>query len=415
MGIFPKEQLGASSRRQVLGTALTTAASLAIPRWGRAQPAAKPIRIGVLNDQTSVYSAPGGPGSVVAARLAVQDVRGRILGRPVEILVGDHQNKPDVGAAIAREWLDSGVIAIADGGSSAVALAVQSLTRERKRLFLITGSTTTDLTGSACSPTGMQWMTDTYASANASIRAYLTQRPGTKRWFSLVADYTFGTDLDRYASAEISASGGTVVGRARFPLGTTDFGSVLLSAQASGAEAIAIGAGGADAVNAVKQAREFGLLSSMGVVVHTFYPTDLLALGPETAEGMIWVTSFYWDRDEASRQWTKRFLSSSNVIPTRIHAGTYSAVLNCLRAVEATDSDDGPTVAAKMKGTPLVDELFQGEHIRDDGRVMLPLFAMRSKGPKEIRYNNDIAEIVGTIPAEQAYRPVREGSCAFVK
>lgn len=411
------------TRRQVLTEALTGAlGAAAVTALGtglngaRAQPAPggqAPIRIGVISDQSGPYSAPGGPGSVAGARLAAEDFAGKVLGRPVEILIGDHQNKPDVGIGIVRRWLDvDGVSAVADGGSSAVGLAIQELTRERKKLFLITGSTSSDLTGKACSPTGMQWQTDTYCTATAAVRGQASQN--RKTWFFLTADYTFGYDLERYATAEIERTGGKVVGRSHFPLGTPDFSSVLLGAQSSGADVIALGASGSDAINAVKQAQEFGIIGKQAMVNLALYISDVEGLGHEASQGLGWITSFYWDRNDASRAWTKRFMALRNQLPTRLHAGTYSAVLHYLKAIETAGTEDGPTVAAKMRATPLQDSLFSGARIREDGRVMLPLFLMQNKKLADVKGPNDYASVVATVAPEQAYRPLSEGGCPYI-
>ncbi len=399
--------------RRTLAAAAGATLLAAGTRRARAQ--GKPIRIGVISDQSGPYSAPGGPGSVVGARLGAEDFGNTVLGRPVEILIGDHQNKPDIGVSIAKKWLDSeGVDMITDGGSSAVALAIQDLTRERKKLFLITGSTSNEFTGKQCSPTGFQWQTDTYSTASAAVRAQISQ--GRKTFYFMTADYTFGYDLENYATAGIKAAGGTVVGSTRFPLGTPDFSSALLQAQSSGAEVIALGASGSDAVNAIKQAQEFGIMPHQAITDLALYISDIEGMGRDAAQGLSWVTSFYWDRNDASRTWTKRFEAlRSSQLPTRLHAGTYSAVFNYLTAMKATGSDDGMTIAHQMRATPLQDSLFPGATIREDGRVMLDQYLMRNKTAKEATGPRDYATVIATVPAAQAYRTMAEGGCPLVQ
>ncbi len=406
------ETTGSPRRRHVLARmGAATVAGLAGARPGRAQ--AAPLRIGVISDQSGPYRGTGGPGSVAGARLAVSDFGGSVLGRPIEILVGDHQNKPDVGAAIVRRWLDAErVDAITDGGSSAVAIAIQELTRERKRLFLITGSTSSVFTGAQCSPTGFQWMTDTYSTATSAARAQLER--GRKTFFHLTVDYTYGHDLDRFATASIEAGGGRVLGRTRFPLGTADFSSELLQARSSKADVVVFNGSGTDAVNALKQAQEFGMMREQVFTMTSLIISDLEGMGLEVAQGLTWATSFYWDRNAACRAWTARFLQLHKQTPTRLHAGTYSAVLHYLGAVKAANTDAGPEVAARIQATKLQDALFEGAAIRWDGRVMLDQYLMRTKAPGESRGPMDYAEIVGTIPAEQAYRPISEGGCPFL-
>ncbi len=393
-----------------VGAALAT--TFGATRGARAQ--GGPIRIGVISDQAGPYRGTGGPGSVAGARLAVRDFGGTVLGRPIEVLVGDHQNKPDIGVGIVRQWLDAdGVHAVADGGSSAVGIAIQELTRARNRLFLITGSTSTLFTGAQCSPTGFQWMTDTYSTASAAVRAELDR--GRKTFFQMTVDYAYGHDLDQYSTATIEAGGGKVVGRTTFPLGTADFSSALLIAQSSQAEVVIFNGSGTDVTNAMKQAQEFGMTQKQTFTLTSLIISDLEGMGLETAQGITWTTSFYWDRNEACRQWTARFLELHKQTPTRLHAGTYSAVLHYLEALKAANTDAGPAVAARMRAAPVTDALFNGAAIREDGRVMLDQYLMRVKSPKESKGPRDLAAVVTTIPAAQAYRPMSEGGCPYVQ
>lgn len=383
-------------------------------RSGGARAQAGPIRIGVISDQAGPYRGTGGPGSVAGARLAVRDFGGAVLGRPVEVLVGDHQNKPDIGVAIVRQWLDSdGVHAVTDGGSSAVGIAIQELTRARNRLFLITGSTSTVFTGAQCSPTGFQWMTDTYSTASAAVGAELDR--GHKTFFQMTVDYAYGHDLDKYSTATIEARGGKVLGRTTFPLGTADFSSALLIAQSSQAEVVIFNGSGTDVTNAMKQAQEFGMTGKQTFTLTSLIISDLEGMGLATAQGITWTTSFYWDRNDACRRWTARFLELHGQTPTRLHAGTYSAVSHYLGAMRDAKTDDGPTVAARMRATPLTDTLFGGATIREDGRVMLDQYLMRVKSPGESQGPRDLAAILATIPAARAYRPMSEGGCPYLK
>jgi len=406
------------SRRQALASALgggvTLSLGQAVFKPARAQDV-QPFRIGVINDQSGPYSALGGPGSVVAAKLAAEEMGGKVLGRPIEVLVGDHMNNPDTGAAIVRGWLDHGVSAVADGGSSAVGVAIQTLTRERNRMFLNSGSTTSELTGKLCSPNAVQWIPDTYSIASGSVQAYMSANPSVKKWFTIVVDYTAGHDMERTAASVVQRNGGQVVGSARFPLGTADFASVLLQAQGAEAQAIALGTAGSDAINAIKQFREFGLDNTVALISMFTVITDVEALGHETAAGLIWLTNFYWDRDDASRTWTNRFRALRNQAPTRMHASTYGATLHYLRAVQVVGSDDGAAVGQRMRATPASDPLFNGSRIREDGRVLAPLFLMRDKLPTQVRGPNDWAEVIVTLSPDQAYRPLSEGGCPLIK
>ncbi len=392
-------------------TVLAGAGALLAARAARAADAA-PIRIGVINDQAGPYRDIGGPGSVAGARLAVTDLGGSVLGRPVEVLVGDHQNKPDVGIGIVREWFDArGVQAVADGGSSAVAVAVQRLARERGRVFLNTGATSTLFTGAECSPTGFQWMIDTYSTASAAVSAELDG--GHTTFFQMTVDYAYGHDLDKYSSDTIEARGGKVLGRTTFPLGTADFSAALLLARTSGAQVVVFNGSGTDVTNCMKQAQEFGMTGSQSFVLTSLIVTDIEAMGLRTAGGIRWTTSFYWDRNDASRAWTARFKALQPITPTRLHAGTYSAVFHYLSCMRDAGTDDGRAVAARMHATPLADTLFGGATIRADGRVMLDQYLMRVKTPAESRGPPDDAAVISTIPAGQAYRPI--GGCPFLK
>jgi branched-chain amino acid transport system substrate-binding protein len=395
---------------------ILAAALLCVGHTGAADAQSSPevIKIGMLGDESGPYADVGGPGSVAAAQMAVADFGGSVLGKRIEILVADDQNNPDIGSAIARRWYDSeGVVAIADGAPSSVGMAVQGLAHERKRIFLITGSTTSDLTDKACSPTGMQFVTDTYSISVGTART-LVQR-GAKRWYFLIADYNFGYALQRDATAVVQEMGGTVIGSVRSPLGTADFSSYLLQAQSSGADVLAFGVAGADLINAVKQAHEFGVARN-GLTLAALQLTiaDVEGIGLDSAQGLTSVTPFYWDMNDATRAWTKRFLQKRNQIPTRLHAATYSAVMHYLRAVQAVGTTDAEAVAAKMRAMPVDDPIFPGARVREDGRVMMDFFLFQVKSPAESKYPHDDYKILSRIPAEQVFRPLDRSQCPYV-
>ncbi|MDH5286981.1 MAG: ABC transporter substrate-binding protein [Betaproteobacteria bacterium] len=374
------------------------------------------VKIGVLTDMSSLYADATGTGSALAARLAVEDFAPERRGLKVQVVEADHLNKPDVGAAIARRWYDvEQVDAIADVPNSAVAFAVHQLTRERGKALLISGAASSDLTGKACSPNTVHWTYDTWMLASGTGSAVV--RTGGDSWFFLTADYAFGHALERDTEAVVARSGGKVLGRARHPLNTQDFGSFLLLAQASRAKVIGLANAGGDTTNAIKQAAEFGIVKGgqrlAGLLVGI---TDVHALGLPTAQGLTFVEAFYWDRDERTRAFARRFAERNRGIhPTMIHAGVYSAVLHYLKAVEALGSDDGTRVVAKMKELPTDDPLFGRGTIRADGRKLHPVYLVEAKAPSESRAPWDYYHVRATIPAEQAFRPLAEGGCPLVR
>jgi branched-chain amino acid transport system substrate-binding protein len=374
------------------------------------------VKIGVLTDMSSLYADATGTGSALAARLAVEDFAPERRGLKVQVVEADHLNKPDVGAASARRWYDvEQVDAIADVPNSAVAFAVHQLTRERGKALLISGAASSDLTGKACSPNTVHWTYDTWMLASGTGSAVV--RTGGDSWFFLTADYAFGHALERDTEAVVARSGGKVLGRARHPLNTQDFGSFLLLAQASRAKVIGLANAGGDTTNAIKQAAEFGIVKGgqrlAGLLVGI---TDVHALGLPTAQGLTFVEAFYWDRDERTRAFARRFAERNRGIhPTMIHAGVYSAVLHYLKAVEALGSDDGTRVVAKMKELPTDDPLFGRGTIRADGRKLHPVYLVEAKAPSESRAPWDYYHVRATIPAEQAFRPLAEGGCPLVR
>ncbi|WP_456648067.1 MULTISPECIES: ABC transporter substrate-binding protein [unclassified Bradyrhizobium] len=402
-------RLARSGALKSLGQALTfvTVATSAVAQNG-------PIRLGVLTDMSSLYADNGGQGSVVAAQMAVDDFNGKVLGRPVELVAGDHQNKADIGSAIARRWLESdNVEAILDVPNSAVALAVQGITRDKKKVFLATGAATSRLTGDECSPTGIHWTYDTYALAQGTTRAI--SRLGAKSWFFLSADYSLGAQLEADSRKVIDATGGKVLGAVKHPINTPDFSSFLLQAQASRADVIALADSGGDFINAVKQAGEFGVTRGQKLAGLIVFIADIHSLGLQSAQGLMLTSAFYWDLNDETRAWSKRFIDKARKVPTMIHAGTYGAVMHYLKAVEAAGTLDGPTVAAKMRELPVNDVMTRNGRIRPDGRLVRDVYLFRVKSPEESKYPFDYYQLLATIPGEEAFRPMEDGGCSFVK
>ena len=374
------------------------------------------IKIGVLNDQSSLYADLAGQGSVVAARMAVEDFGAEKKGMKVEIVSADHQNKPDVGSSIARQWLDvDKVDVIVDVPNSGVALALNQIVRDKGKALLVSGAATADLTGKACSPNTIHWTYDTWALANGTGNAIV--KTGGDTWFFLTADYAFGHALERDTEAVVTKAGGKVLGKVRHPLNTQDFSSFLLQAQASKAKIIGLANAGGDTTNAIKQAAEFGLVKGgqnlAGLLV---FITDVHALGLDKAQGLIMTETFYWDTNDKTRAFAKKFAERNRQIhPTMIHAGVYSATLHYLKAVEALKSDDGPRVIAKMKELPTDDPLFGKGRVRADGRKIHPMYLFEVKKPAESKGPWDYYTMRATIPADSAFRPLDQGDCPLVK
>ncbi|WP_119352739.1 ABC transporter substrate-binding protein [Azohydromonas sediminis] len=374
------------------------------------------IKIGVMNDMSGLYADISGPGALVAARLAVEDFGAAAKGLKVEILGADHQNKPDVGSTIARSWYDrDGVDVIVDVPTSSVALAINQITREKGKAFLVSGAATADLTGKACSPNTIHWTYDTWMLANGTGSAIV--KTGGDTWFFLTADYAFGHALERDTEAVVVKNGGKVVGKVRHPFPGTDFSSFLLQAQASKAKIIGLANAGGDTINSIKQAAEFGLtrrgqnLAGMLVFIN-----DIHSLGLNTAQGLILTETFYWDLNDQTRAWSKRFAERHNGrMPSMVQAGVYSAVLHYLKAVEALKSDDGTKVIEQMKKMPTDDPLFGKGSIRADGRKIHPAYLFEVKTPAESKGPWDYYKLRATIPAAEAFRPLNQGECPLVK
>jgi branched-chain amino acid transport system substrate-binding protein len=374
-----------------------------------------PVKIGVLNDQSGLYADLTGMGSVHAARMAVEDFGGKVLGRPIEIVYADHQNKPDVGANVARQWIENDKVnMVVDVPNSAVALAVQEVTRERDAIHINAGAASSDLTGKACSAHAVHWTFDTYGLAAGTGRALIKQ--GGNTWFFITADYAFGHALERDTAAFVTAGGGKVLGTVRHPLNTADFSSFLLQAQTSKAKVIALANAGGDTITSIKQAAEFGIGSSgqrvAGLLVQ--FP-DTHALGLKAAQGLTVTETFYWDLNDATRAWTKRLMErNSNKPPSMIHAGTYGGTLHYLKAVAAAETTDATKVVQKMKELP-IDDFYTKAKVREDGRVMRPYYLMQVKKPEESKYPLDYYKVLETVAPEDAARPLAEGNCPLVK
>ncbi|CAO3452320.1 ABC transporter substrate-binding protein [Azospirillum largimobile] len=374
------------------------------------------VKIAVLDDMTGIYADLAGRGSVVAAQMAVEDFGGKVKGAPVQVVFADHQNKADIAASISRQWIDrEQVDVIVDVGNSAAALAVQEVTRETGRVHLNSTAGTTELTNEKCSPTGVHWTYDTYALANGAGRA-LTQQ-GNKSWFFITADYTFGRSLETNTSNAVKKAGGAVLGAVRAPVATPDFSSFLLQAQASGAQVVALANAGGDFVNAVKQANEFGLTQGgqkmVGMLV---FLTDIDSLGLEVTKGMVITTGWYWDSDERTREFARRFgQRHEGKMPTMAQAGVYSAVLNYLKAIDAAGTDKGLTVVNQLKSMPIEDMFARNGKVRADGRMVHDMHLVEVKSPAESKGRWDYYKILSTIPGDDAFLPLSESKCPLIK
>ena len=399
-------------RRFNAALAATGALSAATP-FAAVRAQAGALKIAVLNDMSSVYADYQGIGSVIAARMATEDYGGKAARRAIEILSADHQNKPDVGAAIARKWLDTeGVEMISDIPNSAVALAVSELTRDKNKVFVASGAGTSLLTGERCSPNTVQWTYDTYAQGHSIAKAILNR--GGKTWFFVTADYAFGHDLEKQAADEVAKGGGKVLGNVRHPLGQSDFSSYLLRAQASGAGVVAFANAGGDLINCLKQAAEFKLAPKQLLTGLIFDVNGVQPLGLQAAQGLLAIDPFYWDMNEGTRSWSRRFQERhpQKNMPNDMQAGVYASTLHYLKAVDKVGSaSDGRAVVAAMKSIPTDDPLFGKGTIRQDGRKMHPMYLFEVKRPDESKGAWDYYKLLSTIPAEQAFRPLGEGGC----
>jgi len=396
---------------------IATCAGLGLATSALAQD--KTVKIGVLNDMSSLYADIGGPNSVVAIKMAVEDSGLAKKGWKIDVLSGDHQNKPDVGTNLARQWIDNEKVdVIADTPNSGVALAVSNLVREKNIALLNSGAATADLTGKACTPNTVSFTYDTYMLANGTGKS-LT-KAGGDTWFFLTSDYAFGHALERDTSAVVTASGGKVLGGVKHPINTSDFSSFLLQAQASKAKVVGLANAGGDTTNAIKQAAEFGIVSAgQKLAALLLFINDVHSLGLKTAQGLSFTESFYWDMNEQTRAWSKRFMTASpkGSMPSMTVAGNYAAVLHYLKALEALGGNphDGAKVVAKMKELPTDDPLFGKGPLRIDGRRIIPAYLYEVKKPDESKYPWDYYKLVATISPEDAAKPLSESECPLVK
>ena len=392
-------------------TGLTAVGLVAIGQV-QAQPA--PLKIAVMDGFSGVYGDLTA-GEVEAMQMAIEDVGGKVNGRSVEILSADHQTKPDVGAAIARKWYDvDGVKMITGLGTSSVALAVRKISQEKGLIDINTGAASADLTGPACSATGAHWVYDTYALAHVTGEAMV--KAGGDSWYFLTADYAFGHALERDVSAVVKDAGGKVLGAVRHPLSTQDFSSFLLQAQASKAKVIGLANAGQDTINSIKQAGEFGITKGgqklAGLLV---FATDVQSLTLPVAQGLVLTESFYWDMNDETRAWTKRYRAKKDRLPSMLTAGVYSSTLHYLKAVQAAGTDDALPVMAKMRELPVNDVMTKNGKLREDGRLVRDMHLFQVKSPSESKSKDDIYKLIATVPGDKAYRPINEGKCPLIK
>jgi branched-chain amino acid transport system substrate-binding protein len=373
------------------------------------------VKIGVLTDMSSLYADATGKGSLAAVEMAVADYGGKVKGKPVEVVSADHQNKADVGINIARNWYDNEKVdAIFDVPTSSVALPISALTREKNKININSGGGSSDLTGSACSPNTVHWTYDTYALSNVAGKAMVKR--GEDSWFFITADYAFGAALERDAANVVKESGGKVLGDVRHPLNSSDFSSFLLQAQASKAKVVALANAGGDTINALKQASEFGLMQGgQKLIALLLEITDVHSLGLKAAQGLIMTDAFYWDRDDESRAFSKRFMDKVGHMPTMIQAGLYSATMHYLKAIEAIGTDEAPKVMAQMRATPVNDFFAKNGKIRIDGRMVHDMYLWEVKKPEESKSEWDLYKLLATVPGDEAFRPLDKGGCALVK
>ncbi|HKY94237.1 MAG TPA: ABC transporter substrate-binding protein [Kiloniellales bacterium] len=373
------------------------------------------VKIGVINDQSGIYSDLSGMGGVRAAEMAIEDFGGTVLGQPIELVFADHQNKADIASNIVNKWIDEDQVdLISDLPSSSAMLAVQEIVRQKQRLVIVSTGATSDFTGKACSPYGIHWTYDTYALAHGTGKTLVEQ--GGDTWFFITADYAFGHALQRDTTAFIEEGGGKVLGSVLAPFPNQDFSSFLLQAQASGAKIIGLANAGGDTINSVKQAAEFGIVEAgqrlAGLLI---FISDIHSLGLQTAQGVVLTTGFYWDLDDETRAWSKRFYERHGAMPTMTHAGVYSSITHYLKAVEAAGTDEPLAVAAKMRELPIEDFFAKNGRLREDNRMVHDMYLAQVKAPEESKYDWDYYKILATIPAEEAFRPLSESECPMVK
>jgi len=399
--------------KTAFATAVVAFLALTVP--ASAEISGDVVKIGVLNDMSSLYADISGPGSVEAARMAIADFGGAVNGKKIELISADHQNKPDIGSAIATQWFDNdGVDVVVDVPTSSVALAVQEVARNKGKVFLISGAAASDLTGKACSPTSVHWTYDTVALANGTGSAVV--KAGGDTWFFITADYAFGHALERDTAKVVEDNGGKVLGKVRAPLNTADFSSFLLQAQSSKAKIIGLANAGGDTINSIKQAAEFGIVEGgqklAGLLV---FITDVNSLGLQTANGLQLTEAFYWDQNDETRAWSKRFFEKMKRQPSMVQAGVYGSVMHYLAAIKATGGDDGPTVVKQMKATPVNDFMTKNGKIRDDGRLVRDMYLFEVKKPSESKGPWDYYKQIAVIPGDEAFKLPGPSQCPLVK
>ena len=392
---------------------LAFASLFIMPTLSRTQISDNVVKIGVLNDQSGLYADLGGPGSVTAARMAAEDAGGMVLGKPIEIMFADHQNKADVGVAIARRWFENESVDMAIGfDNSSVALAVEQLAAEHNRIAIAGAVGSTAFTGKNCTRNEASWIYDSYALTTSLAKSTVAE--GRDTWFFITVDYAFGHSLEADATAAVQAAGGKVLGSVRHPLNTSDFSSYLLQAQASGAKVVAFANGGGDMVNAVKQANEFGLTKKQSMVALLIFISDVHSMQLQAAQGLKFVTAFYWDRDDDSRAWSKRFFDKQGRMPTMAQASIYSAVRHYIKAIAAAGTDEARAVMVKMRELPVNDFYVKNGHVREDGRLVHDMLFAQVKTPAESGKPWDYYKVLNVIPGDQAFRPLAEGGCPLV-
>ncbi len=375
---------------------------------------ANAIRIGVIDDMTGPYAAVQGPGDYLAARMAAEDFGGKVLGKPIEVLSGDHQNKTDVGTLVARRWYDSeNVDAIFGMGHSAVALGIQQMAKERNKINIVTSGGTSLLTGPNCSPNGAHWTFDTYSLSAATVKSAIAR--GDKTFYFITADYALGHAIQNDTTQLIEKAGGQVLGSVRHPLGAPDLSSFVMQAQASKAKVVVFANAGADFVSSVKTARDFGLISGgQRIAGTTVFLQDIPAMGLELAQGMIVSAAYYWDQNDKTREFAARFEKRHGTPPSEMHAATYSGVMHYLKAVQAAGTDEARAVMAKIKELPVNDFMTNNAKVREDGRLLRDMYILEVKKPSESKSKWDVIKVVATVPAAEAWRPLAEGKCPLV-
>jgi branched-chain amino acid transport system substrate-binding protein len=405
---------GEAKTMKMLARFGAAAAIVLAPLASQAQVSDDVVKIGVLTDMSGTQSDSTGPGSFLAASMASEDFGGTVLGKRIEVISGDHQNKPDIGSNLVRQWLETQQVdVVSDVPTSSVAFAVQTLTRDRNKLFLGSSAGSSDLTGPACSPNAIHWTYDTYSLANGTAGPLVSQ--GADSWYFITADYAFGHALERDTSQAVTRNGGKVLGAVRHPMGMADFSSPLLQAQASRAKVIALADPVGDAATAAKQAGEFGIQAQgqklVGLLIDV---VDLRAIGLPSTQGMLLTNGFYWDRDDETRAFARRFFDRHGRMPTQFQAGVYSSIMHYLKAVQAAGTDEAKAVVAKMREMPINDFFAKNGKIREDGRMVHDMYLMQVKAPAESKSEWDLFKLVETIPGDRAFRPLDAGSCPLV-